>query len=257
MRRLILLAPLLSLLSSSCSGHAESTPPPDATGFAVVELFTSQGCSSCPPADALLSRLGKEPALRGRVIPLSFHVDYWNYIGWSDPFSAGEWSARQRRYSRTLRDEVYTPQLIVNGSKSMIGSSEGAVREAITSALAERPTARLTISAMTTPGGAIAIDVKGSQSTQETLEVWVAVVENGLVTKVRSGENRGRTLASNNVVRALERVTALPAEGDGAGHIEIRPDPAWIVGKLEVVAFAQSPKSSKIHGAVVTRVPEL
>lgn len=254
MKRLVVAASLLAL---SCGGSAESSPPPAGEGVAVIELFTSQGCSSCPPADALLSRLDSEPALRGRVIPLSFHVDYWNHIGWSDPFSARDWSERQRDYSRALRGDVYTPQLVVNGARGMVGSSERAVREAIESAIAEAPSARLMLSAMSTPSGTIVIDVKGTQSTDATLEVWVALVEDGLVTKVGRGENGGRTLRNDNVVRLLQRAAMLRPQGDGAGHLEILPEPAWKLDRLEVVAIAQSPKTSKIHGAASTRVPML
>lgn len=254
MKRFIAAASLFAL---SCGGSAESAPPPAGDGVAVIELFTSQGCSSCPPADALLSRLDSEPALRGRVFPLSFHVDYWNHIGWSDPFSAREWSERQQDYSRSLRGDVYTPQLVVNGARGMVGSSERAVREAIASAIAEASSARLMLSALSTPSGSIAIDVKGTQSTDATLEVWVALVEDGLVTKVGRGENGGLTLRNDNVVRVLERAATLGPRGDGAGHLEIRPDPAWKLDRLEVVAFARSPKTSKIHGATSTRVPML
>lgn len=247
----------LALFAISCGRSAESAPPPDSDGVALVELFTSQGCSSCPPADALLSRLDAEPALRGRVIPLSFHVDYWNHIGWSDPFSKRDWSERQRGYSRTLGGDVYTPQLVVNGTRGMVGSSERAVRDAIKTALAEKPSARLAVSAMSTASGSLAIDVSGSQSTDATLEVWVALVEDSLVTRVGRGENGGRTLRNDNVVRLLDRAMTLPPKGDAAAHIEMRLDPAWRLEHLEVVAFAQSPKSSKVHGAAATRVPVL
>jgi len=247
----------LSFFAISCGGSAESAPPPDSDGVALVELFTSQGCSSCPPADALLSKLDAEPALRGRVIPLSFHVDYWNHIGWSDPFSTRDWSERQRGYSRALRADVYTPQLVVNGARGMVGSSERAVRDAISAALAEQPSARLMVSAMSTPSGSISISVRGSQSTDATLEVWVALVEDDLVTRVSRGENGGRTLRNDNVVRVLRRAMTIPPKGDASGQIEMKPDPAWKLDNLEIVAFAQSPKSSKIHGAAATRVPEL
>ncbi len=254
MKRVLVAASLLAL---SCGGSAGSSPPQDGNGIAVIELFTSQGCSSCPPADELLSKLDKESALRGRVIPLSFHVDYWNHIGWRDPFSSRDWSERQRVYSRALRGDVYTPQLVVNGTRGMVGSSERAVREAIAAALTEKPSARLIVSATSTPAGTIAIDVHGTQSGDATLEVWVALVEDGLVTKVGRGENGGRTLRNDNVVRLLERATTLRPRGDGSGHVEITPDRAWKLDRIEIVAFAQSPKSSRIHGAATTRVPLL
>ena len=94
----------------------------------VLELFTSQGCSSCPPADAVLSKLGRDEKLAGRVIPIAFHVDYWTYIGWADPFSSADWTARQNEYARALKaDSLYTPQLVVNGATHLNGSDEAGV----------------------------------------------------------------------------------------------------------------------------------
>lgn len=252
MKRFVIAASLLAL---SCGGSAESSPPPATNGVAVLELFTSQGCSSCPPADALLSRLDGDPALRGRVIPLAFHVDYWNHIGWSDPFSSREWSERQRDYSRALRGDVYTPQLVVNGSRGMVGSSERAVREAIAAAIAEEPAARIRIAATVTADRTIAIDVTGVVSGRREAEVWIAIVEDGLVTRVARGENGGRTLRNNHVVRALRHASTLHPDGDGAGHIELLADRAWNLEKLEVVAFAQDVNTSRIVGATATRLP--
>jgi hypothetical protein len=246
-----------SLLALSCGGSAESEPPPTGNGVAVLELFTSQGCSSCPPADALLSRLDDDPALRGRVIPLAFHVDYWNYIGWSDPYSSRDWSERQRAYSRRIRADVYTPQLIVNGMRSVVGSSGSAVRRAIAERLAEEPKARLQVVAMKTSAGTIAVDVKGLQSTDAPLEVWIAVVESDLVTNVARGENRGRMLENDNVVRVLRRATTLEPHGRGMGHVEIGVDNRWNLENLRIVAFAQNGTTLQIEGAAATRVPVL
>src|SRR6266568_4493610 len=98
----------------------------------VVELFTSQGCSSCPPADELLRGIARNAALRGKVIPLAFHVDYWDHLGWRDPFSSADWSRRQMFYIRAMRlDSAYTPQAVVNGTKQMVGANGGALAAAI------------------------------------------------------------------------------------------------------------------------------
>src|SRR5688572_22165851 len=98
-------------------GTAQTGRAGKAQAPVLVELFTSQGCSSCPPADKLLSALRSDPQMAGRVIPLAFHVDYWNRIGWEDPFSSAQWTGRQQRYARALGNgsRVYTPQLVVNG----------------------------------------------------------------------------------------------------------------------------------------------
>ncbi|MGH9465120.1 MAG: DUF1223 domain-containing protein, partial [Thermoanaerobaculia bacterium] len=108
------------------------------SGPVLLELFTSQGCSSCPPADRLLSRLAAARGSEPVVVPLAFHVDYWNHIGWEDPFSQGRWSARQRAYALAFgRDGVYTPQLVVDGTEELVGSDERAVRRAIERAAAQ------------------------------------------------------------------------------------------------------------------------
>src|SRR6476646_10282347 len=98
----------------------------------VVELFTSQGCSSCPPADELLGRIARDPSLRGRVIPLAFHVDYWDHLGWRDPFSSPEWSQRQLDYVRAMHlSGAYTPQAVVGGAREFVGSNESQLFSAI------------------------------------------------------------------------------------------------------------------------------
>lgn len=220
----------------------------------ILELFTSQGCSSCPPADALLSKLDADPQLMGRVIPLSFHVDYWNYIGWTDPFSSHDWSQRQRAYSRTLHEDVYTPQLVINGSRGMVGSNESAVRSAVNAALSTEPSAHLELVAMRGSDGTIGIDVKALQSTSEPLDIWVAIVEDGLETNVARGENGGRTLKNDNVVRELRRTSTLEPHGHDTSHIEIKPQREWKLEKLELVAFAQNRATSRIVGAAATRI---
>jgi len=119
---------LFALTVSVLAGGAAARALPGATsasGPVVVELFTSQGCSSCPPADRLLSKLSRDPRLAGRVIPLAFHVDYWDYIGWRDPFASPRWSQRQKDYARVFRsNRIYTPQLVVSGSTEGVGSQD-------------------------------------------------------------------------------------------------------------------------------------
>jgi hypothetical protein len=185
-------------------------------GPLVIELFTSQGCSSCPPADRLLSKLAAGDA---HLAPLSFHVDYWNDLGWVDPFSAASWTDRQRAYSTALGDNrVYTPELVVAGAKGMVGSSAQAVTEAI--AAAPRP-------------DLLAVTAKWSDGqlevTTKAADVWVAVWEDGTQTKVTRGENAGETLGSDRVVRRLERVAD--------GHAVVKLDPSW--RNVGAVAFAQ------------------
>jgi len=168
----------------------------------VVELFTSQGCSSCPPADQLLAKLGRDGHSNGRaVVPLAFHVDYWNDLGWEDPYASPAWTARQQDYARALGDrQVYTPELVVAGGAGMVGSQAGRVADAIAAA----PRQTDVTATVTWSTGSVAID--GTAPADAAL--WVAVWENAAPTHVPSGENAGATLVAERVVRRLERVAA-------------------------------------------------
>src|SRR5678816_1982458 len=125
--------PLLSLFACAAEANPSPTPANPNDGPVVLELFTSQGCSSCPPADRLLSSFIKEGEVAGRqVVALSFHVDYWNDLGWADPFSLPAWTERQRQYAEALGDNrVYTPELVVAGQTGFVGSNGGQIRQAI------------------------------------------------------------------------------------------------------------------------------
>ena len=165
----------------------------------VVELFTSQGCSSCPPADALLARLARtDPG----VLPLDMHVTYWNRLGWADPFSLPEATQRQRDFSaRTRADMVYTPQMVVDGWQQAVGSDPDAVRQALATARA-RP--RETIALSIGPrGDGMAVAV-GAGAGRATLILVGFDAEHS--TPVRRGENAGRTVTEVNVVRSLTPV---------------------------------------------------
>lgn len=210
----------------------------------VVELFTSQGCSSCPPADRVFSKLQEDPDLRGRIVPLAFHVDYWNRLGWRDPFSDSRWSERQRDYARSWEaGRVYTPQLVVGGRGDVVGSKEGEVRELIGHEF-ETPTVPLTLEV--TPGetaGQVVVRVAPRGEIAGGMgALWVAVTESGLTTEVDAGENARRTLHHDAVVRLLEPVGA-------SGEVTLTLDPAWQRDELRVAAFAQDAESREIRGA--------
>lgn len=231
---------------------------PDA-GPVILELFTSQGCSSCPPADRLLTRLAQDRGLAGRVIPLSFHVDYWDYIGWQDPFASPRWSERQREYGRAFRsNRIYTPQLVVHGKTECVGSQEGVVRKQIAAALAGPPAGRVTLE--TGPAGeADRLRVRASAKMETTaggsLDLWVAVWETGLETRVGAGENASATLRNDYVVRRLEKALTLPGKAGARDSAEIvlGLDKRWKRGNLGVAAFLQDPATRVIHGAASRR----
>lgn len=197
-------------------------------GPLVLELFTSHGCSSCPPADRLLSRLATAGTLDDRAVaPLSFHVDYWNDGGWVDPFSLPAWTQRQHQYARLLGDDrIYTPELVVGGASGVIGSNAAAVNQAVHKA--PRPALLAAASAAWTPE---AVTIRATAPADA--DVWVAVWEDGTNVKIGGGENSGQTLGSDRVVRRFERVAAAGQRGSAA----VRLDPRWHA--TGAVAFAQ------------------
>jgi hypothetical protein len=245
MRHLLLLM-VLALFAREASPSPGSSP-------VVIELFTSQGCSSCPPADRLLSRLARDPGLKDRVIPLSFHVDYWNYIGWTDPFSSNRWSERQRGYARAFRsNRIYTPQLVVAGRSHLNGSDEAGVRKRIAEALATEPAGRVTLAAKPSPEGLrLKVEAKMARAVEGQLDLWIAVYETGLSTKVGSGENTSATLHNDYVVRRLEKVLAFRGEAGvgGSGEKVLGLDKRWKRENLGVAAFLQDSRTMAIHGA--------
>jgi|SRR6185295_11023278 len=247
----------LAVLSRSGDAAPQSAGGP-AGGPIVLELFTSQGCSSCPPADRLLTRLARDPALAGRVIPLSFHVDYWDYIGWQDPFASPRWSERQRDYARTFRsNRIYTPQLVVDGRTECVGSQEAMVRKQVTAALAAPPAARVTLE---TAADGDRLRVQAGAEMQaaagESLDLWVAVWETGLETRVGAGENASATLHDDYVVRRLEKALTLPGKAGARDSREIvlGLDKRWKRENLGVAAFLQDPATRAIHGAASRRL---
>ncbi|MEM9727330.1 MAG: DUF1223 domain-containing protein [Myxococcota bacterium] len=233
------------------------TPSDAAANDAVlVELFTSQGCSSCPPADRVLSDLGHD---RGNVeiIPLSFHVDYWNYIGWKDAFSSSKWSNRQREYAAALPgNRTYTPQLVVQGRLDCVGSNERCIRDAVSRAASLPRAASVEIEDAREVGGSVYVDADVQlEPGQSAVVANVVVYESGLSTDVRRGENRGRELRNDFVVRRLEQVGTI-ASGDTTRRrvttkIPVQKD--WKEDKLGVVVFLQDPATRKVLS--VARAP--
>ena len=158
----------------------------------VLELFTSEGCSSCPPADALLGQLSTQPG----VLALAYHVDYWNYLGWADPFSSSDHTNRQRGYARAMGlRSVYTPQLVVDGTRDLVGSDEGAVRAAIA-----KPRDGIPITA-SLESGSMEVSI-GAAANAGSAEVTAVSYRSRAETKVARGENSGRSLTEYSIVRS-------------------------------------------------------
>jgi len=177
--------------------------PAHADPRAVVELFTSQGCSSCPPADQIIGELAKDP----NVIALSMPIEYWDYLGWKDTLADSRFSARQKAYSQMRGDrDVYTPQVIVNGSANVIGSDRAAIDSAIQNT--QKTTGVMSVPVtMTLSGKQINVSVAASKAaTPGHGEVWICSVSKAVPISIGRGENRGRQVTYYNVVRNILKV---------------------------------------------------
>ena len=176
--------------------------PAHADPRTVVELFTSQGCSSCPPADKIVGELAKDP----NVIALSMPIDYWDYLGWKDTLADSRFSARQKAYSHTRGDRnLYTPQMIVNGSAQVIGSDRAAIESAIKSTGNTEGVMSVPVT-MTLSGKLINVSVEASKVPTGHGEVWLCSVSHAVPISIGRGENRGQQITYHNVVRNLVKV---------------------------------------------------
>jgi hypothetical protein len=209
---------LLTALGLTLAGiglaAADETPAP-----VVVELFTSQGCSSCPPADAFLGELARRPG----VIALSLHVDYWDYIGWRDPFASAEMTARQHAYGRVLNTPmVYTPQMVIDGATEAVGSDRAQVLERIAAARDQAGPGKVAVELVPDGAGAWrAVIGAAAQPLSQPATVWLVMFDRESSADVARGENAGRNLPTYNVVREMRRL----GTWDGsASEIPIRPD---------------------------------
>ncbi len=243
---------LCSVLLTSCSeASAPRTQP------VLVELFTSQGCSSCPPADSLLERLAASPEYRDRIIPLALHVDYWDRLGWTDPLGRADFADRQRAYAKRLSPtKLYTPELVVNGAGECIGDDESAARELIDGALAVESPGRVTLTRLPAKHDSLRVRVEAETHAApgDTLDVLVAIYESGLVTAITEGENAGKTLSDAFAVRTLVPAFTLPAAAPrrGSAVLAVPLGPAWNPARLGAAAFIQDRKTLAITGAALS-----
>jgi hypothetical protein len=215
----------------------------------VVELFTSEGCSSCPPADELLGHLRHDLSAKNiQVIPLGFHVDYWNGLGWKDRFSSADFTQRQEQYARALKvDGPYTPEMVVDGALEFVGNDSGQARRTISQQASQLETAQVKIASV--GADQLTIQVKGlaATSTNRGL-VMLAITEDNLSTQVGGGENGGRTLHHAAVVRELRQVGTLQ-DGSFESTLPLKLQKDWKRNDLRAVVFVQNGPSGKIEGA--------
>ena len=227
----------------------------------VVELFTSEGCSDCPPADALLRQLEATQPIPGvEVIPIEEHVDYWNHDGWVDPFSSAQWTSRQQDYVAKLKASTeYTPQMVVDGESQLVGSFAAAAERSIEIA-ALGPHVEVAI-APGRPDGKDAADFSVTvgklpgAAQGKTEEVWLAVTEDGLHSSVSAGENAGHELYHAAVLRSLTKIgdaNAAAASDSFTGDPRVKFGSHWNRANLRVIAFVQEKQTKHILGAAET-----
>jgi hypothetical protein len=255
----LLLVPLFVFFRSS-PGHSSNLAPIVENSMStpravIVELFTSEGCSSCPPADALLKSLSEHPSVSGtEIIALEEHVDYWDHLGWKDPFSTSKFTERQNEYARVLGNSgIYTPQMIVDGQSEFVGSRSREAREVIQKA-ALLPKLNLQLTPATNSANDhatfdIAISNLAVFHTMQEFELWVAITEKNLHTDVKAGENSGERLQHAAVVRHIQKLESIRGPDDHLAHATLKLDPSWQRQNLSFVAFTTEKHSRKITGA--------
>jgi hypothetical protein len=247
-----------SLDQQAASGAAKPATP------VLVELFTSEGCSSCPPADKLLAQIDtRQPVNGAQAIILEEHVDYWDDQGWRDPFASAAATQRQKEYAFTLHAEVYTPQMVVDGRTELLGSDPNAAQHAIEKAsAAPKPSLELTwVGATATMGGPKLLHVRAGKlsdadnaSASKSAEVFLAITESHLHSDVRRGENAGRGLEHDGVVRKLTSLGKANSSGEFSFDLQtgVKLSPDWKRENIRVVVFVQDTHSRRIYAATST-----
>ena len=254
MRGFLFLAAMAVPFFLPSSGTPAAPTLPAARKAVVVELFTSEGCSSCPPADELLGRLGQERFQDGvEVIPLGLHVDYWNFQGWTDRFSSAAYSQRQEKYAGRFGIQgPYTPQMVVDGASEFVGSDARRARQAIAQAALRPQVAEIEISAVAVDK--LLVRVKAPAATSG--EVMLALTEDHLISQVKAGENGGRELRHAAVVRDLRRLGTLHGGNFEAG-VPLKLQKDWKREDLRIVIFVQELSSGRIEGAAAIAAASL
>lgn len=253
MKKLAILVVLA--LASACSAQQRAAaggpgPASDPASSAsrqpvLVELFTSEGCSSCPPAEKNLAYLQTEQPYAGaEIITLAFHVDYWDGLGWRDPFASPLFTQRQRVYDRKFRTgNIYTPQMVVDGDIEFVGSKLDKAEKAINRSL-ENDKGKVLLEVRE---GKIFIRISGLPET-DYASVYLAYAEDGLSSDVKRGENAGKTLSHVSVVRALNGVGRVePGQRSFELETSMDIDPGWDRDRLKAVVFVQENNTRKVY----------
>jgi len=247
---LLLLLPGLPAQAQSQSCTAQS----QAGTTALVELYTSEGCDSCPPADRWLSGLGARGLVPGKVVPIALHVDYWDYIGWKDPYAKPEFTLRQRLHAQLKRSRlVYTPQVILQG-QDFRGWNSGAFDRELARINARPAAARIALTIAAARPGSIEVEAAVEvldPAQQQDAALYLATYENKLQSEVRAGENRGRTLTHDFVVFEWQGPLALGATGKRQDRRALPLLPKANPAHSGVVAFVQNRATGEVLQALM------
>ena len=264
MKKLSVLPLVLIVLTSAWSlgASSETAPSPNSRPPILIELFTSEGCSSCPPADTFLEKLDSvQPVPTAELIVLSEHVDYWNHDGWKDPFSSAFYSDRQNDYkSRFGLKSVYTPEMVVDGASEFLGSdahsAERALTQAIKSPKIPVTLSRLSIDASNTLQVHIESDALPASSREKEADVYVAVALHHAESDVLRGENAGHRLAYANVAQTLKDVGVLRRGQAFSQDVSLKLEPGTDKNNLRIIAFVQEKHQGKVLGATIHSIEE-
>ncbi len=222
----------------------------------VAELFTSEGCSSCPPADALLAQMDGKIFDGIPVVVLSEHVDYWNHDGWHDPFSSETWTERQNSYNMHFRlDSVYTPQMVIDGTQQVNGSDGSQVAHAIATAAAQPGKLQIEITDAAWSEDTLQATVSVADVSPQTAKgtsLYAVLADDEDISNVARGENSGHTLKHVSVVRVMQKVSSL--HGPYSGPVQIRLPHGVAHHKVRLIVFAQRGPTGQIFGAAQREV---
>jgi hypothetical protein len=246
MRLLILLA----LISASLPAAAECSAKSGAQTVPLLELYTSEGCSSCPPTDRWLSGISAAGMTAAKVVPLSFHVDYWDYIGWKDRFAKPTFTARQREVAAHNRSGfVYTPQLVFNGSSYRGGTSNSRLAEQVANVNRQAARASLSLSLKANSEVKVTAQTRLAKD-REHADVFIAVYENKLKNAVSAGENSGKQLNHDYVVREWFGPFALDSKSDAPWEHTLPLESEWEGRDAGVATFVQNRKNGEVLQAL-------